>query len=598
MNKQQKRFEELTELLLTKMNKKGFWDGKLSSSALAVAVSVTALHFFDANKYKKEIMQGFDWLESNINPDGGYGDTPGSKSNISTSLLVYAALNLYHDKTTNIRHKLSAYLQSQSIDLQSDRLQKAILAHYQKDYTFSVPILTMCAFCGLPEKDPFDKIPQLPFELVLLPRKLYKILNLSVVSYAIPALVAVGIALLRNKQKTLFGKLVREKAVNKSLVLLERIMPQSGGFLEAIPLTAFVCLSLVKSGYAKNNVVKSGINFLLKTQREDGSWPIDIDLSTWVSTLAVKSLVGKLNSVLSESQRSILGQHLLSIQNKSVHPFNGTSPGGWGWTHYSGSVPDCDDTPGTIIALIKLGNEETYFSEIYNGIEWLLKTQNRDGGFPTFSKGWGKLPFDRSCCDLTAHNFLAFSMVYGNGKLSKKKRESLRAALLKSCRYLIKNQQKTGVWLPLWFGNQYNANQRNPIYGTARVAAYLKEALQYITSEKELSVSVKSLLIKAETFLINSQKSNGSWGSSENGDGTIEETSLVLSAIYDIKKVSAIEKGFDWLDNYYGKNGLKASPIGLYFAYLWYDEDMYPLVTYLEALSKHGKRSESYIIKT
>src|SRR5438046_6015338 len=37
------------------------------------------------------------------------------------------------------------------------------------------------------------------------------------------------------------------------------------------------------------------------------------------------------------------------------------------------------------------------------GLAWLQNLQNSDGGWPTFCRGWGKLPFDRSGTDLTAH---------------------------------------------------------------------------------------------------------------------------------------------------------------------------------------------------
>jgi hypothetical protein len=36
-------------------------------------------------------------------------------------------------------------------------------------------------------------------------------------------------------------------------------------------------------------------------------------------------------------------------------------------------------------------------------VRWLLDLQNGDGGIPTFCRGWGALPFDRSAPDLTAH---------------------------------------------------------------------------------------------------------------------------------------------------------------------------------------------------
>src|SRR5690606_17535343 len=146
--------------------------------------------------------------------------------------------------------------------------------HYKKDYTFSVPILTMCGLCGVPGREAFKHIPQLPFELSLLPRKFYRMLNLSVVSYAIPALIAVGIVVFNKKRSNAFGRFVRKYSIRPALALLQRLLPESGGFLEAIPLTAFVCLSLVEAGYRDQEVVAKGIAFLKRTQREDGSWPI------------------------------------------------------------------------------------------------------------------------------------------------------------------------------------------------------------------------------------------------------------------------------------------------------------------------------------
>jgi hypothetical protein len=116
------------------------------------------------------------------------------------------------------------------------------------------------------------------------------------------------------------------------------------------------------------------------------------------------------------------------IQNRQVHPFNGTGPGGWGWTNYPGSVPDGDDTPGVLLALMKLQPKEQVKDEVLAGCIWLIKLQNSDGGFPTFSKGWGKLPFDQSCSDLTGHNLLALSAVmetYGN-ELNAQYKQQLR----------------------------------------------------------------------------------------------------------------------------------------------------------------------------
>nr|WP_319511720.1 prenyltransferase/squalene oxidase repeat-containing protein [uncultured Draconibacterium sp.] len=582
------RFKELSDILLGELNDEGFWSGELSSSALGVAVAVAALHFHDATLHQPEIEKGLKWLSLNQNSDGGYGDTPESPANISTSLLSYAALNLYANNTEvkATQQKLADYLLTQNVDVRSDQVAKVILNHYQKDYTFSVPILTLCALCGIPGDDGFKHIPQLPFELALLPRRFYRLLNLSVVSYAIPALIAVGIVVFRKKKSNGLTRAIRTKAEKKALKILERSLPESGGFLEAIPLTAFVALSLINAGFRDSVVVDKGIAFLKRTQREDGSWPIDIDLSTWVTTLSVKALGNRKNEVLTKTQQKRIVNHLLSVQNKTIHPFNGTSPGGWGWTNYSGSVPDCDDTPGAILALLELAPHHTIREEILVGGEWLLQLQNNDGGFPTFSRGWGKLPFDQSCADLTGHCVWALAKLLDiyKAELNSKQKKHYNSAINKAVDYLEKHQKENGSWFPLWFGNQHTKNHENPVYGTARVLSYFQKAKPMLTVGSALTERIQKMIDAGTNFLLKAQNENGSWGGDYGIQGSMEETALAVAALNGIKSKPEIEKGLVWLDVYYKKNGLKKAPIGLYFASLWYDEKLYPLTAYLEAI--------------
>jgi squalene-hopene/tetraprenyl-beta-curcumene cyclase len=590
MNLQQ-RFEELSAILLKEMNPKGFWEGELSSSALGVAVSVAALHFHDRGAHQREIRHGLDWLQKQVNPDGSFGDTPESPGNVSTSLLVYAAANLYSSKDNNtalLQGKIAAYLSLQGIDVHSPQVAKAILGHYKKDYTFSVPILTMCGLCGVPGRETFKHVPQLPFELSLLPRKFYRMLNLSVVSYAIPALIAVGIVVFNKKKSNAFGRFVRKYSIRPALALLQRLLPESGGFLEAIPLTAFVCLSLVEAGYRDQEVVEKGIAFLKKAQREDGSWPIDVDLSSWVTTLAVKALGEKKDEVLSKELQSKIAGHLLSIQNKGIHPFNGSQPGGWGWTNHSGSVPDGDDTPGVVLALFQLQPKEKIKQPVLAACDWLVQLQNSDGGFPTFSKGWGKLPFDQSCADLTGHGLLAISACLENfgAELNPASSKKYWRSFHKALQYLQKHQRADGSWLPLWFGNQQMPDHTNPVYGTAKVLSYLHDALLHRWSDSEIKTELVKLTGSGEQFLLSVQNEDGSWGGEKNIPGTMEETALAVAALSTGKYNEACLKGMDWLDGLYRKNGLKASPIGLYFASLWYDEKMYPLTAYLDAVAR------------
>ncbi len=552
---------------------------------------MAALHFDNAEKNADEIQKGIWWLQKNINNDGSFGDTPESPGNVSTSLLVYAALNLYSirnqaDRETQL--KIAGYLNSLGINVHSPQVAEYILAHYQKDYTFSVPILAMCGVCGVPGEDAFRHIPQLPFELSLLPRKFYRLLNLSVVSYAIPALVAVGILIYKKKKSNVFWRIIRRFSIKKAMKILHRMLPESGGFLEAIPLTAFVALSLINSGFAETGVVKKGIQFLKRTQRADGGWPIDVDLSTWVTSLAVKAYRGNLNGFLTSDQQDQIADHFRLIQNDRVHPFNGTNPGGWGWTNYSGSVPDCDDTSGAILALLKLEPKNKIKHEVLNAAKWLKELQNNDGGFPTFSRGWGKLPFDQSCSDLTGHCLLAVSAVMENyhDELLRNESGNLKKIFEEALKYLEKKQSNNGSWLPLWFGNQLTANHTNPVYGTAKVVTYLKDAAGHCWVSEPVKKRLEKIVQKGNDFLISVQNEDGSWGGDKHIPGTIEETSLAVSALISKKNLEICESGLKWLEKTIQEKGFVSAPIGLYFASLWYNEKMYPVTAYLETLSR------------
>ena len=134
---------------------------------------------------------------------------------------------------------------------------------YGSDKTFAVPILTNCALAGLV---PWRDVPPLPFELACLPYGVLRFLRLPVVSYAIPALVAIGQARFFHRwPRNPLTWLVRRLAVGRSLKTLERMQPASGGFLEAVPLTSFVVMSLASTGRGQHPVARRGVAFLLDT---------------------------------------------------------------------------------------------------------------------------------------------------------------------------------------------------------------------------------------------------------------------------------------------------------------------------------------------
>jgi squalene-hopene/tetraprenyl-beta-curcumene cyclase len=251
-------------------------------------------------------------------------------------------------------------------------------------------------------------------------------------------------------------------------------------------------------------------------------------------------------------------------------------------------VPDADDTPGALIALWRLGKDEPRVREAaIRGVRWLLDLQNSDGGMPTFCRGWTGLPFDRSGADLTAHALLAWSDWCGvmplplNGRVAR--------AMDSAHDYLIETQRRDGAWLPLWFGNEHVPCDANPTYGTARVlpAMIWREA----NRAPEESMADRGL-----QWLIANQNADGGWGGAKGPPSSIEETALSIQALATQSLAwreaeispfsSAIKRGASFLIERVHSDSLGPSPIGFYFAKLWYYEKLYPLIFTVGALSR------------
>ncbi len=392
--------------LLQLMHPDGFWEGRLSSSALATATAVSALSLADDAIDTDRISSGIAWLAGNQNADGGWGDTADSPSNLATTLLAIAALNLVKAAGTSspclagALERAEGYLAHRAGN-SPGAIVEAIRREYGEDRTFAVPILMNCGLAGLVS---WDDIPGLPFELAVVPHGWYKALRLHVVSYALPALIAIGLLIdRRHPPAGILRRLVRTVVTPRVLEKLRHIQPEHGGFLEATPLTSFVAMAMISLVGRDQPVAARCLQFLRQSQRPDGAWPIDTNLSAWLTTAAVAALASA--GELPRIDRARTAQWIASQQYKVQHPYTHAEPGGWAWTHLAGGVPDVDDTSGAIIALTELQHGDG----IAAGVAWLLDLQNRDGGWPTFCRGWGKLPFDQSAPDLTAHALRATS---------------------------------------------------------------------------------------------------------------------------------------------------------------------------------------------
>ncbi len=582
--------------LLSLRNAAGHWEGELSSSALSTATAIVALSLVGEELHRARIASGAQWLVAQQNSDGGWGDTTISRSNLSTTLLCWSALSwVAKDRANRCPEgivndgpvgssmaatftRCEAWIRDHVGSLEPDAICRAVVVRYGKDRTFSVPILMTCAIGGRlgPHDEAWRRVLALPFELAALPRSWFGAVGLPVVSYALPALIAIGHARFHHAPPRWWNpwRWLRAALWPRVRPMLRALQPDTGGYLEATPLTSFVTMALASSGQKDHPCVPEAVRFLAASQREDGSWAIDTNLATWATTLSVKALGSADGSV-----HGPVKAWLLSQQYKVIHPFTNAAPGGWAWTDLPGGVPDADDTCGALIALWHLDESDearrAMVPAVEAGIGWLLDLQNRDGGMPTFCRGWGTLPFDRSTPELSAHALLAWWLWHD--LVDEKVRRRIGKATQRALRYLHSRQRADGAWIPLWFGNEHVKEEENPVYGTAKVLTCLSgcEALAR-RSEPLIGAGMK--------YLLRTQKADGSWGGDADSPSSIEETGLAVTAIGRTSN-DAVARGARWLMSA-TKNGtvFPPAPIGLYFAKLWYHEKTYPVIWTLAAL--------------
>jgi squalene-hopene/tetraprenyl-beta-curcumene cyclase len=361
-----KALETARHRLLAERTPLGHWEGELASSALSTATAVCALLTVLREQMKNPrclLVEngmllgladgGLKWLASHANPDGGWGDTVRSFSNISTTTLCCAAFTMARNSSVDLTkpdmmaegqgswagakgevlRRAESWLSNSAGGLEPERLATAIIRRYGKDRTFSVPILTTCAIAGLlgSGAQAWRQVIPLPFELAALPHRFYAALRLPVVSYALPALIAIGQARHHHApSRNPVVRWLRNRCRLRTLAKLESIQPASGGYLEATPLTSFVAMSLASTGAHAHPVVRKAIEFLRRSVRSDGSWPIDTNLATWTTTLSINALCCGPEKALSKDDRQELARWLLGQQYRQTHPYTQAPPGGLG----------------------------------------------------------------------------------------------------------------------------------------------------------------------------------------------------------------------------------------------------------------------------
>ena len=257
-------------------------------------------------------------------------------------------------------------------------------------------------------------------------------------------------------------------------------------------------------------------------------------------------------------------------------------------------MPDADDTAGALLALGHLAGDSPSEAADRDAavaarrplVARTCKTVT--AAYPRFCRGWGKMPFDRSSPDLTAHALRAWHRwarqhcrtICGSGQVKQSPAP---------VQYLVREQRADGAWIPLWFGNQSSAGQENPLYGTTRVL----RATEEVRVNGQPADAWPAARQRGLEWVLCTQNTDGGWGGAPSVASSIEETALAVEALTGALDdgpsavADSLERGCTWLVKHTeGGTRFDPAPIGLYFAKLWYHERLYPLIFTVAALER------------
>ena len=100
------------------------------------------------------------------------------------------------------------------------------------------------------------------------------------------------------------------------------------------------------------------------------------------------------------------------------------------------------------------------------------------------------------------------------------------------------------------------------------------------------------MITQAEDWLLSIQNKDGGWGGNSGCPSSLEETALAIDALSanpapGKRALKALEMAVTWIAKETNSGAIiKPSPIGFYFAKLWYFEKLYPLTFLVSALGR------------
>ena len=211
------------------------------------------------------LLDSVQWLARHQNPDGGWGDCDRGQSNVAATMLVQAAFRLtgIPAKYTDLMARADQYILARGG-------VSGLWKQFGNDKALAAAVLANAA---LADMVPWRQVPTLGFEALCLPTRWQRRLPPPASPPTLPAFVAVGRAKFHHDPpRNPITRLLRHGVRNTSMSLLGRLQASDGSYVDSIPITSFVVMSLASIGCQDHPVVQRGMEFLLSSLQADASW--------------------------------------------------------------------------------------------------------------------------------------------------------------------------------------------------------------------------------------------------------------------------------------------------------------------------------------
>ncbi len=552
----------------------GWWQGELQSNVTMDAEDILLREFLGVRK-ETQTERSAAWIRSQQRADGTWANFYGGPGDLSTTIEAYWALRLAGDLPEAEHMQAAAGFVRERGGIEQAR----VFTH------------VWLALFGL---WPWEQIPALPVEIVLLPPSVpFNIYDFA--CWARQTIVALSVVRAYRPQHALpFGleelhgeepwrrrearsrrgewlargdrackryegrplRWLRALALSRAERWIVARQEADGSWGGIQPPWVYSLMALHLRGYPIDHpVMREGLAGIERFMIEEGKMRrLEACQSpVWDTALAIVALsdagAPADDGALVRGAEWLIGEEVRVRGDWAVRR-PALAPGGWAFEFANDNYPDVDDTAEVVLALrrVKPGRRGSRrFVRVSDSVErgrrWLEGMQSADGGWGAFDADNRRalvreLPFldfgeviDEPSADVTAH---ALEMLAALGLPDE---EPARRGL----RWLLEAQEPDGSWYGRW-GVNY-------IYGTAAAVPALVAA-GVRTSDPSIRRAVK--------WLESRQNADGGWGEDPRsyddpafagrGPSTASQTAWALIALHAAGESSeALRRGVDWL---------------------------------------------------